>query len=125
MLNRHRTDLIEMARIGFTKDLEIYVNTNDAGTIPHFHVRDAVDWDRFHTCIQIEKPEYFLHGNKQDVLNSRQKKLLNDFMNAPVAISRYSGNFANNWELTCFLWDLNNSKVQVSDETVQPDYTLL
>lgn len=52
--------VLGMARVGFTPDrYEVYVNTNDGGKIPHFHYRDANDWNRFHTCIKIDKPEYF------------------------------------------------------------------
>ena len=120
-----RKDLLEMARVGFIENLEIYVNTNDSGNISHFHIRDVVDWDKFHTCVQIGKAEYFLHGNKQDVLNAKQKSVLEDFMRSPVKLSKYAGKFKNNWELVCFMWDINNSKLEIADDVVQPDYTTL
>ena len=101
------------------------VNTDDAGEIPHFHVRKKSDWSEFHTCIRIDKAEYFLHEGKEDILNARQKKSLQQFMIAPVTVSRYADKFRNNWELTCFLWDMNNSNVEINPDTEQPDYTKL
>ena len=46
-------------------------------------------------------------------------------MSAPVAIERYKNKFTNNWELICFLWDINNSDKQISGNTPMPDYTKL
>ena len=114
-----------MSRIGYSEGLEIYVNTNDGGNIPHFHMRDSEDWDKFHTFIQIEQPEYFLHGNKQDTLNSKQKSALQEFMISKVKLKKYADKFTNNWELVCFLWDMNNSNISISDDAEQPDYRLL
>lgn len=112
-----------MARIGFTSDrYEVYVNTNDGGKIPHFHYRDANDWSKFHTCIRIDRPEYFHHEGKSDVLNSKQKKALQKFMKSKVSLDRYKDKFSNNWELICFMWDINNSDIQIDDNTQQPNY---
>ena len=118
-------ELYEMARAGYIDNLEIFVSTDDSGNIAHFHIRDSNDQEKFHTCIEIENPKYFLHGNKNDILNSNQKKKLSKFMSAPVAIERYKNKFTNNWELICFLWDINNSDKQISRNTPMPDYTKL
>ena len=114
-----------MSRIGYSGPLEIYVNTNDPGKIPHFHIRNKSNWEEFHSCIRIDKAEYFLHEGKEDTLNSKQRKELQKFMESPVSLSRYASKFDNNWELTCFLWDMNNSDVQIDPEIEQPDYSLL
>lgn len=112
-----------MARVGFTSDrYEIYVNTNDGGKIPHFHYRDANDWNKFHTCIRIDRPEYFHHDGKSDVLNSKQKRALQKFMKSKVSLNRYKDKFSNNWELICFMWDINNSDIQIDDIIQQPNY---
>lgn len=112
-----------MARVGYTSDrYEIYVNTNDGGKIPHFHYRDASDWSKFHTCIRIDRPEYFHHEGKSDVLNSKQKRALQKFMKSKVSLNRYKDKFSNNWELICFMWDINNSDIQIEDTTQQPNY---
>ena len=112
-----------MARVGFTSDrYEIYVNTNDGGKIPHFHYRDANDCNKFHTCIRIDRPEYFHHDGKSDVLNSKQKRALQKFMKSKVSLNRYKDKFSNNWELICFMWDINNSDIQIDDIIQQPNY---
>lgn len=118
-------DIYGMSRVGFLGDLEVYVNTDDAGNIPHFHLRDPADWDKFHTCIKICAPEYFLYEGKEDILNSRQRKELQNFMVSEVSIKKYSDKFKNNWELVCFLWDTNNSSTTIPEDTTQPDYTQL
>ncbi len=125
ILKHSYTDITGMARAGFTKDnYEVYVNTDDGGNIPHFHYRLKSDWNKFHTCIRLDSPEYFHHNGKEDVLNSSQKKNLQKFLSSQVTLSRYKGKFENNFELLCFLWDINNSNVQ-SDDWDLPDYTTL
>lgn len=125
ILKHSYTDITGMARAGFTKDnYEIYVNTDDGGNIPHFHYRLKSDWNKFHTCIRLDSPEYFHHDGKEDVLNSSQKKNLQKFLSSQVTLNRYKGKFENNFELLCFLWDINNSNVQ-SDDWALPDYTTL
>ena len=68
--------LYEMALIGpMTNVLEVFVNTNDGGYIPHFHIWDSsTRGSEFHTCIRYDCPEYFHHSGKEDTLNSREKK---------------------------------------------------
>ncbi len=112
-------DFTEIARVGITDDdYEIYVNANDPGKIPHFHYRKANDWAAFHTCIKIEKAEYFHHGNKQDVLNSKQKKELVEFLKDKPKSKRYE----TNWDLLVEMWNLNNSDVEINEDVEMPDY---
>lgn len=118
-----RQNIEGMARIGFTPDnYEVYVNTDDGGKIPHLHYRLKTDWNKFHTCIQIEKPEYFHHTGKESVLNSKQIRSLIRFLKSPVALSQYAEKFSSNFELIIFLWNINNSDVIVDPETKIPDY---
>lgn len=131
-LIRKHTNIYGMARIGFIQtkkgdesNLEVYVNTDDGGNIPHFHIRDANDWDEFHSCVRLDKAEYFLHEGKAAVLNSKQRKLLQKFMTSTVKDAKYGKGFKNNWELTCFLWNINNSKIIINNDVEQPDYTEL
>lgn len=120
-----KQDILGMSRVGFANKYEIYVNTNDAGKVPHFHMRDKSNWDEFHTCIRLDRPEYFLHEGKNDILNAGQRKQLDRFMRSNVIISKYKDKFKNNWELACFLWDMNNSDIVISDDATMPDYRLL
>ena len=126
------TDVFGMARVGFIQtkkgdesNLEVYVNTDDGGNIPHFHIRDTNDWSKFHSCIRLDEAEYFLHEGKEATLNSKQRKLLQQFMTSSVTNSRYKSKFENNWELACFLWDINNSNEETDEFVKQPDYTKL
>lgn len=117
----YNKSLWEMARIGFVKDLEIYVRTNDAGKVPHFHIRDKeTNGQRFHTCVRMDKAEYFHHTGKMDVLNSQQKKALVSFLQ-----SQYKRGFFSNWVHAIILWDDNNSDVEIDLDTPMPDYTKL
>jgi hypothetical protein len=122
-------DIYGMSRVGTINskgtEFEIYVNTNDGGMIPHFHFRDRNDWNKFHTCIEIEQNKYFHHTGKEDVLNSAQRKLLQDFMTSPVQIKKYRDKVNNNWELICFMWDFNNSSMMIPVDAEQPDYTTI
>ena len=120
-----KENIYGMARVGYiNNNLEIYVNTDDGGNIPHFHIRDSNEWDKFHTCIKIESAEYFLHDGKEDKLNSRLRQKLQAFMQSEVKLKKYV-HFENNWQLVCFLGDMNNSSVQISDDAIMPDYTKL
>lgn len=115
-------DLYEMARIGFTNDsYEVYVNTDDLGSIPHFHYRKQGSWEG-HTCIRLDKAEYFLHGDKQATLNAKQKKELIMFLQSkPTRKTMY----ATNWEYLLDAWNTNNSNVEISTDSSMPDYTKL
>lgn len=120
-----KEDIFGTTRVGYLYDcFQIFVDTDDCSNIPHFHYKDSVGWSTFHTCICIESATYFHHDGKEDVLNSKQRRELQEFMESPISLNRYKEKFSNNWELVCFLWNLNNSNVEVSD-CEQPDYTLL
>lgn len=122
-MKRYIKDIYGMAAVGVVGDnYEIYINTNDGGNIAHFHYRKKHNWKEFHTCIKIESAGYFHHTGKEDVLNSKQRKELAEFLAAPVALAKYKNRFDNNWELICFLWDLNNSDKMIDDNVTMPDY---
>lgn len=122
---KSKQEIYGMSRVGYCGELEVYVNTNDSGKIPHFHLRDDKEWDKFHTCIKICTPEYFLHEGKEDILNSSQRKELYEFMNSKVSLQKYKDKFDHNWELVCFLWDMNNSDVTIPEGLEMPDYRKL
>lgn len=118
-------EILGMARVGYAAGLEIYVNTNDAGNIPHFHIRDKDDWSKFHSCIKILSPEYFAHEGKEDVLNSKQRKKLQEFMTSPADIDIEGANIPNNWKYICILWNSNNSSARIPKDAEMPDYRQL
>ena len=124
-------DIYGMSRAGKIQadgdTYEIYVNTDDSGKIPHFHFRTINDWKKFHSCIRIDSARYFLHSNKDDRLNAKQKKELQHFMQEPASANIYdeTGNKINNWQYICILWNGNNSDVMIERNIEQPDYSQL
>lgn len=113
--------LLEMAKVGPLNDeLVIYIWTNDDGSIPHFHIVDkSTMGNEFHTCVKIEKAEYFHHTGKEDVLNSKQKKRLMEFFSKS---DKWGDNY---WDIVLQEWNRNSSKVEVDRNLKTPDYTKL
>jgi hypothetical protein len=109
------------ARVGFfgkNGELEIYIRTDDAGFIPHFHIRDAAtQGERLNTCIQISTNKYFLHGGYSDTLNTKQRKALAEFME-----SSCDEHFENNYEKVVYEWNSNNSSMNVVYNGTIPNY---
>lgn len=113
--------LNEMAQIGYIGPYQIYVHTNDPGHIPHFHIWDlSTRGQNFHTCIRIDCPEYFHHTGKEDVLNSKQRKELVNFLN-----SSYRNRKQTVWQHLIDVWNDNNSDVEIDENTPMPDYVKL
>ena len=114
--------LQEMARIGYLDGYEIYIDTDDSGNIPHFHIWDrSSKGEKFHTCIQIKEPEYFHHTGKEDTLNSKQKKDLYNLLQLPY---RKNINITL-WQHLIMSWNDNNSNILVDENQEMPDYTKL
>ena len=109
--------LLEMASIGnIDNTLCVVIRMNDTGNIPHFHIMDkSTLGKKFHTCVKIETPEYFHHTGKVDVLNSKQRKSLVEFLKS----SHRNGT---TWEMLIDLWNINNSTIKVDDNIDMPDY---
>ena len=114
------SSLIEMATVGYMNNYCLVVYTNDNGNIPHFHYIDSeTRGKKFHTCIRLDKAEYFYHGSKQDILNSKQRKELVEFLNTKH--HRYENE--TNWQHLLYLWnEENNSNVRIDENLPMPDY---
>lgn len=96
--------------------------TDDSEHIPHVHVRDrATKGKEFHTCVKLDAPEYFIHGTKRDVFNSKQLEEFVAFMNAKPRFSLEK----TNWNHAVNEWNNNNdnSNVITDDGCLIPDYT--
>lgn len=114
--------LYEMARVGMMNEYEVYVHTDDPGRVPHFHIWDySTRGQKFHTCIRIDKPEYFHHTGKEDLLNSKMKKELIKFLNSKSRNRR----FDTNWEYLISMWNDNNSDEEIDENQPIPDYSKL
>jgi hypothetical protein len=121
-------DIYGMARIGWippgdAKGIEVYVHTDDAGKIPHFHVRKYgkngnFEWE---TCIRYDKADYFMHGRYKDKLprgvGAKLDKMLRKKNPKRRGITY--------WESAVDDWNNNNSDVELSPDIVQPDYSAL
>lgn len=113
--------LMEMASIGdIDSKLTIIIRMNDPGNIPHFHIVDKTTLgSKFHTCIKIETAEYFHHTGKEDTLNSKQRKLLVNYLSSSIK------NGLSAWEYLVMTWNFNNSNMNIDEDLPMPDYTKL
>lgn len=121
--------LLEMARIGFIpvnskKSIEVYVNTDDSGKIPHFHVRKYgknhnFDWE---TCIRYDKAEYFMHGKYEGKLPKGINKELDKMLRT---VDNRDRNKRTYWQKAIDDWNDNNSDIELPLNLEQPDYTKL
>lgn len=114
--------LNKMAQIGRFGNYTAFVNTDDLGNIPHFHLWDSNSkGGRFHTCIKILSPEYFHHHGKEGVLNSSDRKELCAFLALPSEDEPTK----TNWGVLVIEWNRNNSEKKIDAKTPMPDYSLL
>ena len=113
--------IMEMASIGdIDSQLTIIIRMNDPGNIPHFHIVDKQTLgSKFHTCVKIEYAEYFHHTGKEDVLNTKQRKSLVNYLSA---INKRG---LSNWEYLVTTWNYNNSGMNIDEDIPMPDYTKL
>ena len=121
-----------IARIGYLGDndeYEIFVETDDEETTPHFHMRDTeTKGERFETCVCFETNRYCLHGKYKDVLTPEMQAQLREYMRWISQYKLYKLPFIRNYEWAVEMWNLNNEATQVSlrydhrDEAIIPDY---
>ncbi len=113
------------ARVGFfgkRNELEIYIRTDDAGYIPHFHIRDtATQGKKFDACIELAENKYFSHGSHTDTLNARQRKWLAEFMEGKCQNPKWE----NNYEFAIDMWNANNSQMNIEYNGTIPDYRII
>lgn len=130
VLNRNDYIIYGMARIGFippgsSKTVEVYVNTDDPGKTPHFHVRKYGKGHKFEweVCIKFTSAEYFSHGAYKGKLpNKRLAKELDSMLRTVDKKSRFGLTY---WELAIDEWNRNNSDIQLPEDLEQPNYNLL
>ncbi len=108
--------LEEQATMGTIGILKIAVYDNE-GPIPHIHVyNNSVN---FHTCIRLDKAEYFKHGSRKDTLTRRDKKELIKWFN-----ELHPKFDCNNWDFCVAQWD-RSTQYPMDENIVMPDYNLL
>lgn len=128
-LIRSNQDIPGVARIGWIppegrNGIEVYVHTDNASGVPHFHVRKNGKGNQFEweTCIRYNSAEYFLHGRYKDKLPDKQTAKALDSMFRQKNPKRRGITY---WESAVDDWNSNNSIEDLSLEIVQPDYSLL
>lgn len=118
----NQEQLVEMARVGKYDIYDVYVHSDDKGKIPHFHIwDDNTKGQKFHTCIRIDEPEYFHHTGKEDVLTNKEIKNLIKFLQSKPKHGLYD----TYWQALVYMWNMNNSDVEIDDSQSMPDYMLL
>lgn len=79
--------------------------------------------ERTHTCVCLDKIEYFHHTEKEDILTPKQKKYLVDFLKEECKKNK---RYKTNWEYALSMWNDNNTgKTQVDETSEVLDYTKL
>ena len=118
--NSLTSQLLEMAEVG---RFDIYKISIYGGEwpIPHFHF--YIDDPNEGGCIRLDKPEYFIHGNHTEKLNSKGRKNLIEWIKSPhKSFGKYG---LTNWQIICIYWDDNNPNYLFNKDAEMPDYTLL
>lgn len=118
--NSLTSQLLEMAEVGRFDIYKISIYGGE-GPIPHFHF--YIDDPNKGGCIRLDKPEYFIHGNHTEKLNSKGRKNLIEWIKAPhKSFGKYG---LTNWQVICIYWDDNNPNYLFNKDAEIPDYTLL
>ncbi len=119
-------EIYEMAKICTLDDssIEIFVNSDDGGKIPHFHVWKKLGGRRheWEVCIKFESAEYFTHGKYKGTVPTKIAKEIDKTLRQKDTKDKYG---RTNWDIAIEEWNRNNSDVTLPDDLVQPDYTKL
>lgn len=119
------SEINEMARIcELPGKIEIFVNTDDGGNVPHFHVWKKLSGraHKWETCIKFEGSEYFLHGKYKDKVNSKIAEEIDIALRSP---DPDEDNTRTYWQTAVREWNRNNSNRKLPLDLQQPDYTKL
>jgi hypothetical protein len=108
---------------------ELYVDTDDSGKTPHFHIRNYQSGTSknygFLTGIEFRKSAYFHQQSVEDVLNDKEKEALIELLNSVVDRPKFKEAGITMWDMCRLLWDWNNSGNELPEELEMPDYTKL
>ena len=108
-------------KINFPNDVgecKIYLYS-DEGALPHFHIIPKKGGKE--CCVCIYQPLYFNHGTgtEQMILNSEQKKILNEWISKPSKVLPE----ISNWRIISLFWQTGNEDdPNVPENPVQPNY---
>ena len=122
--------LTEERNGGENNGFKVQLGENEGENIPHFHLDNGETGKKQKkTAIMINKPYYFLHGDKTYILNSKERKILIAWLNTKPEKSKINKNNEtgelpkNNWENLRNMW--NNYYPQAKITCNQVDYSNL
>ncbi|MBO4893908.1 MAG: hypothetical protein J5562_03210 [Clostridia bacterium] len=106
--------------------IQVYVNTDDPETIPHFHIRKYGDGDEaeWETCVKYTDAVYCRHNNLNDKLPDKEIAVaLDKMLRSP---NPYDPG-RTYWQTATVAWNCNNDKsgIELPFDLIQPDYTQL
>lgn len=121
--------LTEERKGGKNNGFKVELGENEGENIPHFHLDNGeIGKKQKKTSIMIDKPYYFLHGDKTYILNSKERKILIAWLNARPIYKKGNEDEngkppKNNWENLRNMW--NNYYPQAKITCNQVDYSNL
>ena len=121
--------LTEERKGGKNNGFKVELGENEGENIPHFHLDNGETGKKQKkTAIMIDKPYYFLHGDKTYILNSKERKILIAWLNARPIYKKGNEDEngkppKNNWENLRNMW--NNYYPQAKITCPMPNYNLL
>ncbi len=111
ILTEEQLSTVNVSKLG---KLKIYVYGAE-GKIPHMHLFNrSID---FEACLMLYEAKYFIHGNKNGTFNSKQLRLIDEFLR-----SNYVDSPLTNWQVACIMWDGANNDHKFRYTNKQPDY---
>ncbi len=121
-----------MARIGYfevdVQKYEVYINTDDTGEYPHFHLNQADYGKGFHTCIRMDVARYYVHEGRCDIMNEQRQDLLDDAQISGLISflqSEDSYREVSVWISLLNTWNMNNDDKPIKGRPSMSDYTAL
>lgn len=106
----------------------VVIGENEGENIPHFHLFNNENGSkRKSTAIRLDMSYYFLHGDKNYILNSKEKKNLISWLKSKPKIKPTLNNNGeypdNNWENLKNIWNGYYPKTVINCN--MPNYELL
>ena len=99
-------------------EVTISVFIREGGSKPHFHVYTKDK--KFHSCVRLDKPEYFKRPGKTSVFSKSELKALVKILETTTYVGR--GEEISIWENLARSWNLNSeNKIKVEIPEI-PDY---
>ena len=112
LLTETQIDSVNVSSLG---KIKIYVYGAESKH-PHMHLFND---SGFESCLMLYEPKYFVHGSKNGTFNSKQLKVINNFLRSKCTDLPIS-----NWQLACVMWDRSNNDHKFKYTNKQPDYTM-